>query len=88
MFVCIYIYTYIYIYIYIYISIYILQVSEHLPQVVDVYIYIHMYTYLDWFPVDRLPVDWLPMEPPMDAVRLPVGMVAFGSVDCGFLRNS
>ena len=42
----------------------------------------HMYTYLDWLPVDRLPVDWLPMEPPMDVDRLPVGMVAFGSLAC------
>ena len=52
-----------------------------------IYTYVHMYMYLDWLPVvqlpvDRLPVDGLPMEPPMDADRLHVGMVAFGSVAC------
>ena len=47
-----------------------------------------MYTYLDWLLVDRLPVDWLPIEPPIVVDRLPVGMVAFGSVACRFLRNS
>ena len=33
-----------------------------------------------YLPVDRLPVDWLPREPPMNSDRLPVGMMACGSV--------
>ena len=52
------------------------------------YTYLHMYTYVDWLPVDRLPVDWLPMEPPVDVDQLPVGIAAFGSAACRFLRNS
>ena len=35
--ICIYMYTYMYMYMYI------LQVAEHLPQVVDVYIYTYVY---------------------------------------------
>ena len=30
---------------------------------------------------------WLPMEPAMDSDRLPVGMVAFGSVACRASRT-
>ena len=44
-------------------------------------IYIYIYICI-WLPADRLPVDWLLMEPPMDVHQLPVGMVAFGSVAC------
>ena len=61
----------------------ILQVSEHLPQSGGcIHIHMYMYMYLDWLPVDRFPVDWLPMELPMDVELLPVGMVAFGSLAC------
>ena len=33
--------------------------------------------------MDRLRVDWLPMEPPMDVDWLLVELVAFGSLACG-----
>ena len=62
-----------------------LQVSEHLPQVVDVYIYIYIYAYVYVFGL--VACGLVASQPPMDADRLPVGMVAFGSVACRTSRT-